>query len=525
MAAATPETEKPETENSATESDEKSSRLKLILILGGIAAAILLALTISTSIAISKSRALADEKRDHEKTKLAMTEAESAAKIAKSNRELAEAAAVESSEKAAAAVADAAKARDEKREANEDASSAHRSRATAEIALTQMLAELQTQLAPVGRLPLLEASAARAAEYFEALPEQHRGASTQIAQANLLEHLGDVSQAAGKLENSISAYQKSVELRRGAIQAAADPSSAHEALSAGLTKLGDAQVEAGKPDEALAAYEESLEILKSISMADQNDSAPKSAVADAFVKIGEAHVAGERIEDAVAAFQEAQEIVKELAAVDPSVLEFQREVCAGLARLGDCELALGNPDEARKLHAERLERVRSLCASNPDSDALQGDLSSALAGLGEVSEPELAVLLFEENVNVLSALVEKNPIDPTSRQALALAQDRLGDARAAEDPIAAAIHYRASIKTVQQLLAADQAPEIWRLKQIVTLCKLAELDEKRGAPEIAAGRYNEALAWLRDMEEAGLLSEEDAKWIAKVQTALEKLNG
>jgi serine/threonine protein kinase len=500
---------------------DTAAQRKLTLIVGCVAGALSLVAAIAVWFAFSTGGSLDDEREAHEGIRDAMVRLEEEANVSESQRVLAEKVATEAREKSATAQQATENALDGKQKSDFDAQAAHSSRNSVENALVNTLAELQAELAPIGRLGLLETASSNAADYFDALPEAHRNGATQKARATLSEHRGDVLLAGGKLGEAIQAYEQSVALRREAIEAASDPIPAHMALGASLAKLGDARLESAEIEEALADLEESLEILKWISTIDLNETAPKAAVVKAMVKFGDAQLAVGKADDAFTTYEKAQQVAIIVAQFSSDNLEYQLGICQGLARLGDCERARGNLESAREFHSKSLDQLRTLSTANPDNELLQSELSAELARLGEVSEAPEAARLFEESAGVLETLVESDQINPTWRRRLAIAQDRLGDARSESDPIAAGIHYRSSIKTVQQLLASDQAPETWRLKQIITLYKLADLDKKRGASEIAASRYKEALTWLREMQNSGLLTEKDEEWILKIEQALE----
>ena len=114
-----------------------------------------------------------------------------------------------------------------------------------------MLYYLHDKLEPIGRLDILDDVAKKAKEYLDRLPKELVTASRLELQAGMLDNLGDVRVAQGKLQDALDAYQQSLKIRQTLAEQGKSNSGWHRDLSVSYEKIGDVLVAQGKLQDAL----------------------------------------------------------------------------------------------------------------------------------------------------------------------------------------------------------------------------------------------------------------------------------
>jgi hypothetical protein len=76
-----------------------------------------------------------------------------------------------------------------------------------------MLHDLHDKLQPIGRLDVMDDVAKKAKEYLDNVPKELETASSLAQQAAMLDNLGDVRVAQGKLQEALDLYQQTLKIR------------------------------------------------------------------------------------------------------------------------------------------------------------------------------------------------------------------------------------------------------------------------------------------------------------------------
>jgi hypothetical protein len=117
--------------------------------------------------------------------------------------------------------------------------SANHARDQADGLINFMLYDLRDKLEPTGRLDVLDDVAKKAKEFLDAQPKEPVPASRLEQQAGMLNNLGDVLVAQGKLQEAFDAYQQSLNIRKRLVDAdKLDPPRQRD-LSVSYEKVGD----------------------------------------------------------------------------------------------------------------------------------------------------------------------------------------------------------------------------------------------------------------------------------------------
>jgi class 3 adenylate cyclase/tRNA A-37 threonylcarbamoyl transferase component Bud32/tetratricopeptide (TPR) repeat protein len=133
-----------------------------------------------------------------------------------------------------------------------------------------MLYDLRDKLEPIGRLDVLDDVAKKAKEYLGGLPKDLVTASRLDQQAIMLDNLGDVRVAQGKLQEALDAYQQSVQIRQTLAEQYKSNLDWQRDLSLSYGRVGNVLVAQGKLQEALDAYQQCLVIAKRLVEQDKS---------------------------------------------------------------------------------------------------------------------------------------------------------------------------------------------------------------------------------------------------------------
>lgn len=495
----------------------------ILSIVGGLAAAAVLAMSIAilqTKAANSAKGEAVSAAADADKARgEAVTAFEAEAKA----REEAQESEAEAKKQSQLAKQAADEALESEKLAQLHAKVATEARGTAEELINSMLFDLHDDLRPLGRLDLLDEVSGRAEEYFANLPDEHRDEVSEIAHSTMLNNRGDVLLLQGRAEEALAAYDGSVTIRRKFLEQDPDDAERKRDLGVSLERVGDAKLILQDVDGARQAYAENLQIRQG---AGTNDSEAKHALSVSFAKVGDAELQAGDSEKALEAFRAAQQLLDNLAKADPQNVDRQRDAAAGLLRLGDAFHASGDHDAAKGAYDSAVASLRSLSNGDPENAVLLSDLATTLelkARLEAENDPIGATVLLTESSAIFGDLAKRDPYNMALMRSVARANDALGDARAESDPVGAGIAYRANLRALTSLVTNGDHSDNWKLKQVVTLYKLAGMARERDENIVAKSQFQLALKTLGELQADGKLDDDQAKWIKIIETDLESL--
>ncbi|MEM7010966.1 MAG: protein kinase [Verrucomicrobiota bacterium] len=495
----------------------------ILSIVGGLAAAAVLAMTIAIFQSIAATSAKGEAVGAAAEAERARGEAVTAFEAEEKAREEAQASEAEAQKQSKLAKEAANEAKESEQLAQVHAKVATEARVTAEELINSMLFDLHEDLRPLGRLDLLDDVSGRAEAYFANLPDEHRDEVSEIAHSTMLNNRGDVLLLQGRAEEALAAYDGSVAIRRKYLEQDPDDAERKRDLGVSLERVGDAKLMLQDVAGARAAFAENLRIRQD---AGANDTDSKRALSVSFAKVGDADLQADEPEKALEAFRSAQQLLDNLAKADPQNLDRQRDAAAGLLRLGDAYHATGDHDAAKGAYDSAVASLRSLSSSDPENAVLLSDLATTLelkARLEVETDPLGATVLLTESSSIFDELAEKDPHNMSLKRSLARVTESLGDARAEVDLVAAGIDYRANLRALQALITAGDLSDNWKVKQVVTLYKLAGVTRERGEGIVAKSHYEQALRTLGELQADGELDDNQSKWIKIIETDLESL--
>jgi serine/threonine-protein kinase len=346
---------------------------------------------------------------------------------------------------------------------------AERRRNQAETLVAFMVSDLPKRLEPVGRLDVLDSTAAKALDYFASLQPE--------------ELTGD-------------------ELHRHALA---------------LTQLGDVRVKQGKLDEALTMFRESLRFAQAAAAQDETRDEWQLALSNSHFWVADALRRQGDSRGALAHFRAYYEISARLAAKHPHDPAYQAELSYGHSNLGSAWEALGDFGRATREYRTAIELDRKRVARDPRNEATSADLANSFNKLGVLLQTsgdlDGARAAFEQDAAIRRELAARTPADTRHANRLAGSLAYLGAVQMSTGAVDAAIATeREALALAARLAVRDEQNLEWQRNRAMAEARLANAlrhrNEYENARSLLAGaiqRLNAIIArdarpsWQRDL--------------------------
>ncbi len=259
-------------------------------------------------------------------------------------------------------------------------------------------------------------------------------------------------------------------------------------------KMGVLVGKLGEADESLALLDKAEAALAAAPAKKQT--ATDRAATLALTQAYRGALLCERREYAAAAdvLRQALALSEKSFAANPNDAALQRQLASVAANLAVAERALGQPAEAYRHNSLAIQHYRQLQTTTPDDSQLTRQLAESYnqRGLLPITINPQAIADFQEAIRLQQELVEADPLDTTSRSALARSWNNLGLAhRAAKDWQAAEAAYRTAIAWQEHLVTSS--------RHAVRHCRdLAISQSNLGAALAQQGRFADASRAFED---------------------------
>jgi tetratricopeptide (TPR) repeat protein len=245
-----------------------------------------------------------------------------------------------------------------------------------------MLYNLRDKLVPIGRLDVLNDVARKTKEYLERLPIELVNATRQHQRAAMLNNLGNVLVAQGKLPEALDAYQQSLTIaKRLAEQDKSNPGWQRR-LSVGYTKVGDVLVGQGRIQEALEAYEQDLAIAKRLADQDKSNPGWQRDLSVSYNNVGDVLGAEGKLPEALEAYQQSFKIDQTLAEQDKSNATWQRDLTVSYEKVANVLVAQGKLPQGLDAYQRSLKIDQTLAEQDKSNATWQPDLIVCLYRVG-----------------------------------------------------------------------------------------------------------------------------------------------
>lgn len=371
----------------------------------------------------------------------------------------------------------------------------------------RFLFEFDTQIAPVpGTTKARELLVSTAAEYLDNLArDTQRDVTLQAELAAAYEKLGDVQgrpsqPSLGRFADALASYQHSRQLWQAVLAARPVDHAALRSAASVTAKAAEVQTWTHKVQEAAGTIEEAARLAERAIRVKPEDNDSRFLAASIRFREGDVHrvaLGDDAGEKAVSAYEQALQQFRVLAAKAPTPRN-RNGVCLTLGRIALIKSVAGQLLESRALLVEAVAIARDLSreVSGPAYHASLasnlGDLAT-ITGLPEMTnlgETEFAERCLREALAIREKIAAADPNDRIARHSRVLHFYQLGSIKLERDP-GEALRYA---RMAQAAAAKDDV-----MSNVLNSLSRAALVEAKALT--ALGQTGEALRILRAMDE------------------------
>jgi tetratricopeptide (TPR) repeat protein len=263
-------------------------------------------------------------------------------------------------------------------EAEKQTKAANQARDRGDGLINFMLIDLRDKLQPIGRLNVLDDVAKKAKEYLDTLPKELVTSPRLRQQGLMLDNLGDVLVAQGKLPEALEAYQQTLAISKRLADQDKSNADGQRDLSFGYERVGGVLAAQGKLPEALEAYQQSLTIRRTLADQDKSNAGGQRDLAVSYEKVGGVLALQGKLPEALEVFQQCLTIAKRLADQDKSNAVGQRDLAVSYEKVGDVLALQGKLPEALELYQQSLTIIKRLADQDKSNAGWQRDLIVSL---------------------------------------------------------------------------------------------------------------------------------------------------
>jgi serine/threonine-protein kinase len=361
----------------------------------------------------------------------------------------------------AEAQAQARLAEDRRIAAQNSEKQANDARDQADRLINFMLYDLRDKLEPIGRLDVLDDVAKKAKEYLDRLPKELVTASRLRQQATMLNNLGDVLVAQGKLPEALDAYQNGLAIAKRLAEQDKTNTGWQRSLSVSYERVGDVLVAQGKLQEALDAYQQSLKIRQTLAERDKSNTDWQLDLSVSYERVGNMLVAQGKLQEALDAYQQSLKIRQTLAEQDKSNTDWQLDLSVSYNKVGDVLVAQGKLQEALDAYQQSLKIRQTLAEQDKSNTDWQRDLSVSYNKLGDVlvaqGKLQEALDAYQQGLAIARRLAEQDKSNSGWQRDLSVSYEKVGNVLVAHGKLQEALDaYQQSLKIRQTLAEQDK---------------------------------------------------------------------
>jgi tetratricopeptide (TPR) repeat protein len=274
-----------------------------------------------------------------------------------------------------------------------------------------------------------------------------------------------------------------------------------------LFELDDAikDLPGSTPARKLAAGKAS-DYLEKLAREASGDPSFQLELTEAYLKLGDiqGHPYVSNVGDpsgALASFRKALGIAEAVSRGDPGDLKARRYVAQSHRAIAEVLPILGNATDAVANLRQAVGIFESLTAAQPRNVAALTDLASCYAGLGDLlgnpglsnlGDKEGALASYRKSLTAWTQVAATEPENLRARRGLAIANMRIADMLASQDPASALAHYQRALGMLESSGANPSNADAQRLVAMIyrkTGYAMADMGDMKGA----LGAYLRAL--------------------------------
>lgn len=378
---------------------------------------------------------------------------------------------------------------------------AQQRRSQAEGLIGFMVGDLRSKLEPLGKLDILDAAGEKALRYYSSLNLDQLTSAELVQNAKVLDQIGEVRIAQGKLPVAVKAFEQSILLSERASRR--QPGNDELKLAVGTSHfwIGDAFRMLGDPARALAHFQQYLDISEALSKRHPDNDSYQLERAYGHGNIGTVLEEQGRFDEALGHYQIGLQIKERRLAADPKNPKLRFDLASSLNKLGVVLQKLGRIPEARSAFEHEVSIRRGLVADDGTNMRNQERLATAIDYLGSAQtlagDTSGAMQNIQEELNIRRAVVAHDPANVGWQHNLGYAWLQKGNLqRMSGDLKASAAAFEEGARVMNSALAREPSRPVWRRE--LALLKISEARTllRIGKPALAVARIDEGLPSL-----------------------------
>ena len=412
---------------------------------------------------------------------------------------------------------------------------ANNARDQADTLIDHMLRDLREKLEPVGRLDALAEVVEWAKEYLDKQPT-HLDTKPRLLQRRLmLNNLGDVLVAQGKLRDAQHAYEQGLETANHLPEQDTSSADCQRELATAWQKIGATRKAQGDLKGATEAYGHDFDI--SQRLFDQNRADPirerdlalsSHRLREVLLAHGELRgpirVWGNLIQiPAANAYANYLKLCRKQVDEDPTDPKKQRELARSWTKEGEMCEQRGDIQGAAEAFDHSLQISLLLAEQDEGNTVRQHELGISWENVGRARQAQgdlnAAADAFMTAWKISESLASRDQGNAEWQRRLSLSWKRIGDLRQAQDDLnGAADAYASGLNISQQLLSRDADNLEWQRDVVQSWRKVGEARQKQGNVEAAAVAFGHSLEIARQIADK---NQNDANWQRELVLSLQ----
>jgi tetratricopeptide (TPR) repeat protein len=311
------------------------------------------------------------------------------------------------------------------------------------------------------------------------------------------DRLGNVTQQLGQTKEALGFYQKSLDIRVRLAETDPKNALAQRDLSISYDRLGNVTRQLGQEQEALGFYQKSLDIRVRLAETDSKNAQAQRDLSVSFAMLGDVTRQLGQTKEALGFYQKGLDVFVRLAEADPKNAQAQRDLSNSYNNLGDVTLNLGQKQEALGFYQKSHDIRVWLAETDPKNAQAQRALSISFGMLGDVTQQlgqtKEALAFYQKGLDIKVRLAEADPKNAHAQRDLSINYRKLGDLKRQLGQTKEALAFYQKSHDVRVRLA-DADPQNAEAQR-----DLAISYERLGSINKQMMEYTEAAVWYEKM--------------------------
>ncbi|MEP2776755.1 MAG: TIR domain-containing protein [Luteolibacter sp.] len=297
---------------------------------------------------------------------------------------------------------------------------------------------------------------------------------------------------------AVSIYNEALQIAEKLVISDPENAEFQRDLSVTHAKLGVLSLRLGDTAQALAHERECMRLCEKLLALNPSSDLYRSDLPASHVKLGDLFLRLGDTDQAHSHYEDSVELREKLVSDAPENAEFQRDMYISYTKLGEVCLQLGETAKTLIYYEKAIEISKKLSELDPDNRETQLDLSVTHSKLGDLclvlGETSQALTHFEQNVKVMERLVELDPNNTDFKRHLSVSKSKLGDLLLNLDKTSEAYgHYQESLELRRKLVVLDPDNAVLQRDLANSYERLGSFCRRVGDSSAALANFEESM--------------------------------